>query len=162
MEMKSRSNRTWLAFPLLLLGAVGSVISAASPEVADAVRTRNASALQSLLKQRADVNVAEPDGTTALHWAAHWNDLDTVNLLLKAGANAKAVNRYGASPLSEAVSSGSVAMIQALLNAGADPKTLTTPDGETVLMTASRAGNTEVVRLLLERGADVNAREKYK
>ena len=161
MEMKSRSNRMWLAIPFLLLGAIG-MIGAASPDVANAVRTRNANALQSLLRQRADVNVAEPDGTTALHWAAHWNDLETVNLLLRAGANAKAVNRYGASPLSEAVSSGSVTMIQALLNAGADPATLTTPDGETVLMTAARAGNTEVVRLLLDRGADVNAREKYK
>ena len=55
----------------------------------------------------------------------------------------KAVNRYGATPLSEAVTSGSAAMIEALLNAGADPKTLTTADGETVLMTAARAGNIE-------------------
>ena len=105
MNPKQR-NGTWLALPLLLLGAI--VISAApAPEVADAVRTRNASALQSLLKQRADVNAAQPDGTTALHWAAHWNDAETVNLLLRAGANAKAVNRYGATPLSEAVSAGS-------------------------------------------------------
>ena len=63
--------------------------AAPAPEVADAVRTRNASALQSLLKQRADVNAAQPDGTTALHWAAHWNDAETVNVLLRAGANAR-------------------------------------------------------------------------
>ena len=69
MNPKQR-NGMWLALPLLLLGAI--VTSAApAPEVADAVRTRNASALQSLLKQRADVNAAQPDGTTALHWAAH-------------------------------------------------------------------------------------------
>ena len=150
----------WLALPLLLLGAICHSAGAPAPEVADAVRTRNTSALQSLLKQRADVNAAQPDGTTALHWAAHWNDVETVNLLLRAGANAKAVNRYGATPLSEAVSAGSAAMIQALLNAGADPKTLTTEDGETVLMTAARAGNVDVVRILLDRGADVNAQEK--
>ncbi len=53
-------------------------------------------------------------------------------------------------------------MIEALLKAGADPKTLTTEEGETVLMTASRAGNIDAVRILLDRGADVNAREKYK
>ena len=58
----------------------------------------------------------------------------------------KAANRYGATPLSEAVTSGSAAMIQALLTAGADPKTLTTEDGETVLMTAARAGNLDAVR----------------
>jgi ankyrin repeat protein len=162
-KMKSRRwNGTWLALPLLLSGIVGSLTGAPAAEVADAVRNRNAGALQSLLKQRADVNAAQPDGTTALHWAAHWNDLETLNLLLRAGANARAVNRYGATPLSEAVTSGSAAMIQALLTAGADPKTLTTEDGETVLMTAARAGNIDVVRILLDRGADVNARENYK
>jgi uncharacterized protein len=162
MKMKLRRwNGTWLAV-LLLLSGIGSLTGAPAPEVADAVRNRNAGALQTLLKQRADVNAAQADGTTALHWAAHWNDLETVNLLLRAGANAKAVNRYGATPLSEAAASGSAPMIQALLTAGADPKTLTTEDGETVLMTAARAGNTEAARLLLDRGADVNAREKYK
>ena len=60
---------------------------------------------------------------------------EAVNLLLSAGANAKAANRYGATPLSEAVDSGNAAMVEALLKAGADPKTLTTKDGETVLMT---------------------------
>ena len=162
MKMKSRQwNGTWLAI-VLLAGFVGSLAGAPAAEVADAVRTRNTGALQTLLKQRADVNAAQADGTTALHWAAHWNDLETVNLLLRAGANAKAANRYGATPLSEAVTSGSPAMIQALLTAGADPKTLTTEDGETVLMTAARAGNIEAVRILVDRGADVNAREKYK
>ena len=72
------------------------------------------------------MNAAQPDGTTALHWAVLWNDDEAVNLLLRAGANVKAANRYGATPLSEAVSAGSAAMIEALLKAGADPKTLTT------------------------------------
>ncbi len=111
---------------------------------------------------RIDVNAAQPDGTTALHWAVVWNNVEAVTLLLRAGADVKARNRYGATPLSEAVSAGSAAMVEALLNAGADPKALTTDDGETVLMTAARAGNVDVVRMLLDRGADVNAREKYK
>src|SRR5204862_2439983 len=70
--------------------------------------------------------------------------------------------RYGATPLAEAVVSGSAAMIDSLLKAGASPKTLTTEDGETVLMTAARAGNTDAVKILLDRGADVNAKENYK
>ena len=115
-----------------------------------------------MVKQHADVNAAQPDGTTALHWAAHWNDAAAVDLLLRAGANAKAVNRYGATPLSEAVVSGSAAMIEALLKAGASPETLASEDGETVLMTASRAGNVAAVKILLDRGANVNAKEKYK
>jgi len=97
-----------------------------------------------------------------LHWAAHWNDLEAVNLLLRAGANPKIANRYGATPLSEAAAAGNAAMIEALLKAGADPKALTTADGETVLMTAARAGNADAVKVLLDRGADVNARENYK
>jgi ankyrin repeat protein len=134
----------------------------AGADAADAAQRKDSAALRGLVSRRADVNAAQPDGTTALHWAAHWNDAETVAMLLAAGANPKVVNRYGASPLSEAVSSGSVAMIDALLKAGADPKTLSTPDGETVLMTAARAGNLAVVRTLVDRGADVNAREKYK
>lgn len=137
-------------------------IHAAAPDAANAAQSRNIEALRSVLKQRADVNATQPDGTTALHWAAHWNDVEAVTLLVRAGANANAKNRYGATPLSEAVSSGSKELVEALLTAGANPKTLTTDDGETVLMTAARAGNTDAVRILLDRGADVNARETYK
>jgi ankyrin repeat protein len=134
----------------------------ASAQIADAAEHRDNEALRSLLKQKTNVNAAQLDGTTALHWAAHWNDLETVNLLLRAGANPKIANRYGATPLSEAASTGNAAMIEALLKAGADPKTLTTADGETVLMTAARAGNADAVKVLLDHGADVNARENYK
>jgi ankyrin repeat protein len=119
-------------------------------------------ALRTMVKQHADVNAAQPDGTTALHWAAHWNDAEAVNLLLQAGANAKAVNRYGATPLSEAVVSGSAKMIEALLKAGAGSDTPTSAGGETVLMTASRAGNVDAVKILLDHGANVNAKESYK
>jgi ankyrin repeat protein len=140
-------------------GAAGGAVGA---DAANAAESKNTDALKVLVKQRADVNAAQPDGTTALHWAAHWNDAEEVNLLLRAGANAKATNRYGATPLSEAVVSGNASMIEALLNAGASPKTLTSESGETVLMTASRAGNVDAVRILLDRGADVNAKETYK
>jgi uncharacterized protein len=131
-------------------------------DAANAAQNRDTDALKTLVKQRVDVNAAQPDGTTALHWAAHWNDAEEVTLLLRAGANAKTANRYGATPLSEAVVSGNAAMIEALLAAGASPKTLTSEDGETVLMTAARTGNVDAVRILLDRGADVNAKETYK
>ncbi len=157
-------NTRWLLSGLLLLVAsfTPATSLAAGSDTADAVQKKDIGALRALVQRKADVNVAQPDGTTALHWAVVWNNDEAVNLLLRAGADVKARNRYGATPLSEAVSSGSSAMVEALLKAGADAKTLTTDDGETVLMTAARAGNTDVVRLLLERGADVNGREKYK
>jgi ankyrin repeat protein len=144
-------------FLVLVLGC-----GLASAQIADAVQNRDNEALRSFLKQKVNVNAAQPDGTTALQWAAHLNDVEAVNLLLRAGADPKIANRYGATPLSEAAAAGSGPIVEALLKAGADPKGLTTADGETVLMTAARAGNAEVVKVLLDRGADVNAREKYK
>jgi ankyrin repeat protein len=149
-------------FAILLSIILPVTAFSAAPNAADAAQRKDKEAIRALVKQHADLNAAQPDGTTALHWAAHWSDAELVDLLLRAGANAKAVNRYGATPLSEAVASGSAAMIESLLKAGADPKTLTTKDGETVLMTAARTGNVDAVRILLDRGADVNARENYK
>src|SRR6185503_14835261 len=150
-----------LATMLLGLGLAAASYASSAP-IADAAENRDSEALRSMLKQKTDINAIQPDGTTALHWAAHWNDLESVNLLLRAGANPKIANRYGSTPLSQAASVGNAQMIEALLNAGADPKTLTTPDGETVLMTAARAGNADAVKILVDRGADVNARENYK
>jgi len=148
------------ALCILLLSSFAAL--AASSPVADAVQNRDMAALQALLKQHASVNAAQPDGTTALHWAAHWNDAETAGLLLKAGADAKAVNQYGATPLSEAAALGNAAIIEQLLKAGADPNTRSTADGETVLMISARAGNVDSVKALLDHGADVNAKEAYR
>jgi ankyrin repeat protein len=147
---------------ILLVTLVAQLSFAAGTDVANAVQNRDIATLRSLLKQHAPVNAAQADGTTALHWAAHWNDAEAVSLLLQAGANAKAANRYGATPLSEAAAGGNARIIEQLLQAGADPNTRTTADGETVLMTSARAGNLDAVNSLLNHGANVNAQETYK
>jgi uncharacterized protein len=128
----------------------------------DAVKNQDRDSARALIKQHAGVNAAEPDGTTALHWAAHWNDAGLVDLLLRAGANAKAANRYGVTPLSEAAAGASAALIENLLQAGADPNTLATAQGETVLMIAARTGNADAVKVLLDHGADPDARETFR
>ena len=94
----------------------------------------------------------DPDGTTPLHWAVRANDADTVQRLLRSGANPDTANRYGVTPLALAAENGSAPLIQALLQAGAHPT-------NAILMDAARAGNGEIVRMLLTRGADANARE---
>src|SRR5579875_800029 len=139
-----------------------SVVNGSSLAPGDDAQRQDPAALQALIQQHADLNAAQPDGTTALQWAAHWNDLATVKMLLKAGANPKLANRYGATPLSEAAALGNADMIEALLAAGADAKSLTTADGETVLMTAARSGNVAAVKILLDHGAEINAREQYR
>jgi ankyrin repeat protein len=106
----------------------------------------------------ADARVADPDGTTALHWAARHDDLVSAKALIKAGADVKAANRYGVTPMNLAATNGSAAMIRLLLDSGVDPNTFT-PSGETALMTAARVGKVDAVTLLLERGAKVKAKD---
>jgi len=69
---------------------------AASSAVADAAMNKNREALRSLLAKNTDVNAAQADGATALHWAARWDDVEMAVLLIRAGANAQAPNRDGA------------------------------------------------------------------
>jgi ankyrin repeat protein len=123
----------------------------------EAVRSRNAAAVRTLISS-VDVNIAQPDGATALHWAAHWNDVDVAEALIRAGANVNAANDLGVTPLLVACADAGPAMIAALLRAGADAN-VRVPSGETALMTAVRTGQAESVRALLLHGADVNARD---
>jgi ankyrin repeat protein len=143
-----------LAVPSLALAA-GAAGVGVFP-MAAAARQQDKATLRALLKQKADVNVAEPDGATALHWAAHWDDLESADLLLKAGANVNAKNDYEVTPLSLAVENGSLSMVQRLLRSGANVNAAMTT-GETPLMTAVRVGSMPVVKALLAGGANVNA-----
>src|SRR5262245_53339256 len=133
--------RCLLASFLLAVFAVVAVYAAAGDlRLVTAGKQRDMTAMRSLLKQRVDVNVPDVDGMTPLHWAAHWDELEVVNLLLAAGANAKAANRYGVTPLHEASLVSNVAMMEALLKSGASPN-VTYGSGETPLMTSARTGN---------------------
>jgi ankyrin repeat protein len=140
----------------MLLAASSPAANARSP-LADAVEKSDRAAIRTLLKQHADVNAPQTDGMTALHWAAYLDDLETAKLLVS--ANAKATNRYGVTPLSLACQNGNTAMVELLLDQGADPNT-TLRGGETVLMTAARTGKTGPVKALLSRGAIVDAKER--
>jgi ankyrin repeat protein len=147
----------------LMIAAVAAVHGDQTPDrrVVEAAKSGNAAAVVSLVQQKADVNVPEADGTTAISWAVRQNDVELVDRLIRAGANVKAANRYGVTPLYLAAINGSPDVILKLLKAGAGANDAVT-EGETALMTASRSGHVEAVKVLLEGGARVDTRENWR
>jgi ankyrin repeat protein len=124
-----------------------------------AIRRKDAEAVRALLKQRANPNAPQADGSTPLHWAAHVNDLAIADLLIRGGARANAANENGFTPLHLACTNRSSLIVERLLTAGADANAASL-NGETVLMTCARAGDAKAVKALLVHGARVNDKEK--
>ncbi len=129
--------------------------------IVEAAKAGDKSAVASLIDQHADVNVPEPDGTTAISWAVRQDDLEMTERLIGAGANVKAANRYGVTPLYLAALNGDAGIVLKLLKAGAGANDAVT-EGETALMTASRSGHLAAVKVLIEGGATVDAREAWR
>lgn len=128
----------------------------ARPPIVDAARSGDKVALRDLIQKKVNVNAVDADGSTALQWASYRDDLESADLLIRAGANVNAANDLGVTPLWPASENGSAAMVRRLLAAGANPN-LALLSGETPLMVAARSGHPEVVELLLNKGADPNA-----
>jgi len=136
-------------------------LAAATSELADAAMNRNKAVVRSLLLKKVDVNAAQTDGTTALHWAVRADDLETADLLLRAGANVSAANREGVMPMQLAATNGSAAMIERLIKAGADPNASLSKFHDTALMFAARTGKADAIKVLVDNGAQVNAVETW-
>jgi ankyrin repeat protein len=146
----------------LALIAATAAFAGNSPDtrLVDAAAKPDTEAVRKLIAEHVDVNAPQADGTTALHWAAHWDDRAMADLLIGAGANPKTTNAYGGTPLAEACTNSDPAMIEKLLKAGADPNAVSS-EGETALMTAARTGSVASVKVLLDHGANVNAKEQW-
>lgn len=127
----------------------------------EAVKRRDHKAVSRLLAAKVDVNAAQPDGATALAWAAYLDDEETAAKLLAAGANPNTADEYGETPLTLACANGDPELVDKLLRAGAEPNAARW-DGETALMIAAGAGSVETVNLLIAHGANVNAAESRK
>jgi ankyrin repeat protein len=141
----------------MLVGAPDASAQYDSP-VIDATREGDHRALEALVGSGADLDDAQGDGATALHWAAHRNDLSAATLLIGGGAAVNVENDLGATPLWLAARSGSADMVVKLLQAGAETGVSLTM-GETPLMAAARSGASAAVDALLRAGADPNATE---
>ncbi len=144
---------------ILTAALVASLHAAATAPIADAAMAKDATTVKKLLKDGGDVNAAQGDGMTALHWAALNGDAELASMLLHAGANVGAKTRIGGyTPLHLAAQIGNASVIAPLIAAGA-PVSAATTTGATALMQASHAGSTDSVRMLIENGADLNVKE---
>ncbi|MCB1122978.1 MAG: ankyrin repeat domain-containing protein, partial [Verrucomicrobiae bacterium] len=146
----------WSVF--LSLGVLFSAqVEAAT--LAEAIEKQEMFQVEAILTKDVDVNEAQVDGMTPLHWAVYHDDAKLVKRLIDLGANATAANRYGITPLYLACQNGSADAIRLLLEAGADPDSAIN-GGETALMTAARTGKVNAVEVLIEAGANVDALER--
>ncbi len=144
-----------------LVAATGSTPVAVEAPVADAAQRGDLAAIRELLRQGADVNTAQSDGMTALHWAATRDDDELARALLYAGATVRATTRLGGyAPLHLASRGGNAVVARLILEAGADPNLFTTT-GATALHFAADSDAAEMVRILVEYGADVDTRDTF-
>ena len=148
---------------MLTAVCVAVVLGAMTPPeapVADAAMRGDVETVRALLRNGADVNEAQGDGMTALHWAARNDDVELAGVLIYAGANLDAGTRIGRyTPLHVAAREGNSRIVDVLLGAGSSPEAVTTNSGATPLHLAARSGNPQIVSQLIEYGADVEARD---
>jgi ankyrin repeat protein len=156
--MHLSSSRLLAGVAVCLLATAG-LVAQSDLRLVNALKNQDRDTARLLLKQRVDVKAAQLDGATALHWAAHWNDLEMVDLLIAAGADVNAATDLSVTPVFLAAEVGSGAMVKRLATAGANPNIVSSA-GISPLMLAARAGSSEAVQALLLRNADVNAKEK--
>jgi uncharacterized protein len=154
---------TILVFLVALLATPAAAQTTAKRDtrLVEALKAGDTAAALTLLQKRIDVNIPEPDGTTALHWAVRLDDLNLVNRLIRAGANVKASNRYGVTPIQLACTNGSASAVGRLLEAG-ESANATGPYGETALMVCARTGKPEAAKVLIDHGASVDAVESWR
>lgn len=155
-----KMNRTIVAVPVLALALVLSGAQAAIKPLVDAAARGDNALVQQLLRDGADVNEAQGDGMTALHWAAETGNTELADMLIYAGSHLDAGTRIGQyTPLHIASRQGHAGIVRSLIGAGANIEAATTNSGATPIHLAAASGNSAAVAALIEGGADIEARE---
>lgn len=144
VNVKHRSGNTALIMSADLSFAEMNAKAGDPPPVSSEV-------MSLLLAQGADANAVGQYGRTALMEAS---SVAKVKLLLARGAQVNVKDEEGETALTRAVDRADVAVVEALLRAGAEGLNAQNEDGETLLMRAVRSEKTDLARLLLASGAD--------
>ncbi len=152
------TSRRVLLLVALACAAPQATLAAGDQRLVQAAARGDTATVRLLLRQSVDVNAADSDGATALHWATWADDAALVNELLRAGARVAVPNAFGVAPIHIAAQHGHDAIVRRLLDAGADVNAAD-GTGDTLLMAAVRAGSLATVTLLVDRGAVVDAAE---
>ncbi|MES2603824.1 MAG: ankyrin repeat domain-containing protein [Pseudomonadota bacterium] len=154
--------RTFKITALALLISAATTSAFAQESLVDLVRAGQRDAvLAAITSPEVDVNVQEPDGSTALMYATYNVDHEMVRALLKSGAKADVTNNFGASALTEAVKLSDVELVRMLLDAGANPDSVNA-DNQTALMIAANLGSLPIAEMLIKKGAKVNTVESFR
>jgi len=132
----------------------------ASPDLASLVQAGETKLALQQIQAGADVNRAQPDGSTPLLWAVYRKDYEVAEALLAKKANVNVTNEFGATPLTEAARGSDERLVKMLLDAGAKVDSAN-PDGETALMMAISGGDLPIVEMLVNAGANVKTIEKF-
>ena len=160
MTGQRRGLAAGIAATFVVAAATLAGTPADSP-VADAAQQGDLVEVRSLLRSGADVNAAQSDGMTALHWAAADGHAEIARTLLYAGATVRSTTRLGGyTPLHLAARSGDAEIAGILLDAGANPNAFTST-GVSALHFAADADAAGVVEALVESGAEVDARDGF-
>lgn len=154
--------KTKLAAAIALLSLTLSAGAVAQETLIDLVKAGKRDAvLAAITSPDVDVNVTDPDGSTALMWATYAVDQEMVEALLERGAKADITSTYGSTALTEAVKLSNVELVRTLLDAGADPDS-PNQDNQTALMLAAQLGSLEIAQMLVDKGANVRAIETFR
>ena len=120
-------------------------------------------AIEAIIRAGGDINVRDKYANTPIHWAAMAGNPAGISNLLALGADPSAQNYDGETPLHAAASihlQTSVQCCRALIAAGASPNTQENSRSETPLHRAAAENNADIITVLLEAGANINARDE--
>ncbi len=154
------STRAWLfgfLFAFRFFGAEGPSVDS----LFQAIQKADTAAVKRLLSAGVSPDARDAEGTPALMAAALFADADCVRAVLDGGANPNRANLAGATALMWAIPDA--AKVKLLLAHGADVNARSTKLERTpLLVAASYPGTVEILQLLLDKGADIHARDRSK